>query len=328
MTGGTAGARPDGSAVAPANGSVPPPVGGEDSNGSETLSEADRAAAFATGRVPVDRAAALRAGSVPVPRKFVRWVIVAFAVLGLGGIVGEKLIGNAGVGALGATSVTTLAGTGAPVTGTTGATAPATPTAPDAPAVDASPSAVIGLTRLAGHQAPAISLREQTGGSWDLAGAKGKVVVLTFFNAECDDICPVLAQEIIQADRLLGARSTDVNFVVVNSDPLETSLAPTPPALTQTGLATRSNVTFLSGTLVQLDTVWKEYGVTIAVDNTDRVITHNDVMDFIGPTGKLELSATPFANEDTLGIYSLQPAVVHTFARGVADSAAGLLKGV
>ncbi|MGA3146036.1 MAG: hypothetical protein ABSF33_01025, partial [Acidimicrobiales bacterium] len=86
MTGGTAGARPDGSAVAPANGSVPPPVGGEDSNGSETLSEADRAAAFATGRVPVDRAAALRAGSVPVPRKFVRWVIVAFAVLGLGAI--------------------------------------------------------------------------------------------------------------------------------------------------------------------------------------------------------------------------------------------------
>ena len=43
------------------------------------LSEADRAAAFASGRVPVDRAAALRAGSVPVPKKFVMWVIVGFA---------------------------------------------------------------------------------------------------------------------------------------------------------------------------------------------------------------------------------------------------------
>jgi hypothetical protein len=30
--------------------------------------------------------------------------------------------------------------------------------------------------------------------------------------------------------------------------------------------------------------VWKNYGVTVALDNTDRVITHNDVMDFITPT--------------------------------------------
>ncbi len=119
MTGAAADPGPDGPAVAPPDGSVPPAAGGGAPNGSEALSEADRAAAFATGRAPVDRAAALRAGSVPVPRKFVRWIIVAFAVLGLGGIVGEKLIGNAGVGALGATSVTTLAGTGAPVTGTT-----------------------------------------------------------------------------------------------------------------------------------------------------------------------------------------------------------------
>lgn len=325
MTGDATDPRPNGPAVAPPNG--PAPAGGDGANG-PALSEADRAAAFATGRVPVDRAAAFRAGSVPVPRKFVRWIIVAFAVLGLGGIVGEKLIGNAGVGALGATSLTTLAGTGSPLTSTTSAAAPVTPAAPDAPAVDASPSAVIGLARLAGNQAPAISLQDQSGGAWDLAGAKGKVVVLTFFNAECDDICPVLAQEIVQADQLLGARSSDVEFVVVNSDPLETSLNPTPPALTRTGLAARSNVTFLSGSLAQLDKVWKNYGVTIAVDNTDRLITHNDVMDFIGPTGKLELSASPFADENTLGIYSLQPAVVHAFARGVAESAAGLAKGV
>jgi protein SCO1/2 len=297
------------------------------------MSETERAAAFTTGRIPVgqatvDRAAALRAGPVPVPRNFVRWVIIAFAVLGLGGILAEKLIGNAGVGALGASAVTTLAGTGVPVTGTTGSAAPAPPaTTPSAPAVNASPSEVIGLTRLAGHQAPPISLQDRNGGSWNLAGAQGKVVVLTFLNAECNDICPVLAQEILQADRRLGSRSTDVDFVVVNSDPLETSLTPAPPALTQTGLATPSNVTFLSGSLDQLDTVWKEYGVTVAVDNTDRVITHNDVMDFIGPDGKLELAASPFANENTLGIYSLPSATVSAFATGVADSAAGLVNG-
>ena len=323
VTGDPAAPDPNGPTVASSNGSVPPPDGSPEPQG---LSEAERTAAFTTGRVPVDRAAALRAGSVPVPRRFVLWIIIAFAVLGLGGIVAEKLIGNAGVGALGATSPTTLAGTGVPTT--TATTAPVTPTVPDAPPVNASPRAVIGLTHLAGTPAPAIALQDQNGGTWTLAQARGKVVVLTFFNAECNDICPVLAQEIIQADRLLGARSADVDFVVVNSDPLETSLAPTPPALTRTGLTGQPNVTFLNGSLTALDGVWKQYGVTIEVDNTDRVISHNNVMDLIGPDGRLELGASPFANESTLGIYSLSTATIHAFATGVAESASSLIKGV
>ena len=88
-----------------------------------------------------------------------------------------------------------------------------------------------------------------------------------------------------------------------------------------------ANVTFLNGPLADLSAVWKSYGVTVALDTTDRIVTHNDVMDFITPTGALEMSASPFANENTLGIYSLQPAVIHQFAKGVADSASGLVKG-
>jgi cytochrome oxidase Cu insertion factor (SCO1/SenC/PrrC family) len=310
-----------------------PATGEAGHTGRSPLSEPERSAAFATGKVPIDRTAALRAGSVPVPRKFVLLVIAAFAVLGIGGIVAERLIGNAGVGSLISTPVTTLAGTGSAGTdagsglGTPGPTAPATPPAPDSPAVDASPSAVIGLTRLAGREAPALSLQSQNGAPWTLAGAKGKVVVLTFFNAECNDVCPVLSKEIIEADQVLGARRADVDFVVVNSDPLETSLAPIPPALDQTGLTGVANVTFLDGSLIDLSAVWKDYGVTVALDNTNRVVTHNDVLYFIGRTGKLELSASPFADENTLGIYSLQPSIIHTFAQGVADATSGLLGG-
>ena len=325
MTGEPAESGPNGPTAAPPNGPMTPNAEGGASIGRSALSESERTAAFTTGRAPLDRSAALRAGPVPIPRRFVLWVIIAFAVLGLGGIVAEKLIGNAGVGALGATPITTLAGTGGPATTT--ATAPVTPTAPDTPPVNASPSAVIGLTHLTGRPAPAISLQDQNGRSWTLADAAGKVVVLTFFNAECNDICPVLAQEILQADRLLGSRRADVDFVVVNSDPLETSLAPSPPAITRTGLTRQPNITFLNGPLAGLDQVWKQYGVTIAVDNTDRVISHNDVMDFIGPHGQLELGASPFADESTLGIYSLQPATIHAFAHGVANSASGLIEG-
>ena len=310
----------------------PPPKGVFRPTGPR-LTESERATALTTGKVPIDRAAALRAGSVPVPRKFVRLIIIAFAVLGLGGIVAEKLIGNAGVGALVSTPVTTLAGTGgsdADTNSTPGAvgTGPSTsPTPPNAPAIGASPSAVIGLARLAGKQAPAISLQNQSGQTWTLSQAMGKVVVLTFFNAECDDICPVLSQEIVEADHLLGGRSDRRRLRRGQFGSPGDLACPPPPALTQSGLSGVANVTFLNGPLADLSAVWKNYGVTVALDTTDRVVTHNDVMDFITPTGALEMSASPFANENTLGIYSLQPAVIHQFAKGVADSASGLVKG-
>ncbi len=279
------------------------------------LSEADRAAAFTSGRVPVDRAAALRAGSVPVPKKFIMWVIVGFALLGLGGLAAEHFVGNAGVGSVISTPLTTLAGTGPP----------SIPSAPTGPSVGATPAAVIGLRHLGGHPAPALDLTDQHGRPWSLARVGGKVVVVTFLNAECNDICPVLADEITQADQLLGSRVASVDFVVVNTDPLATSLVVTPPALTRTGLDGIPNVTFLTGSLRDLTAVWKAYGVTVALSNTTRLVTHNDVMVFVDPRGRAVLQATPFGNEDTLGGYSLDPTTIHTFARGVAASALGLV---
>ncbi len=292
------------------------------------LSAADRAEALATGRVPVDRSAALRAGTAPVPRRFVRWVIVGFAVLGLGGVVAEHFAGNAGVGATTA-STTTLAGTGGatpPAAAAPPAAAPPSPVPPGSPPVTSTLNAFIGLTRLAGNPAPALALQDQSGAPWTMAGARGKVVVLTFFNSECNDICPVLASEVEQAAGMLGARGANVEFVIVNSDPRATSPAPVPPALVETGLLNQAHVVFLDGSLSALNRIWTSYGVTVAVQRSTQVVTHTDLMDFIGPDGSMELRATPFADENQLGVYSLAPDGIHRFAQGIADSAAGLLR--
>jgi cytochrome oxidase Cu insertion factor (SCO1/SenC/PrrC family) len=281
------------------------------------LSEAERAAVFSSGAAPVDRRAAFRAGSVPVPRKFILWIIAAFAVLGLGGVAAEHFIGNAGVQSIITTPVPTLAGTAA--------SAPAVPNPPSGPAVGASPEKLMGLQHMVPGKAPPVNLTDEHGSPWTLSHARGKVVVLTFLNAECDDICPVLAEEITQADRLMGARASSAAFVMVNTDPLETSLVPPPPALTQTGLGALANATFLTGSLGQLSSVWRAYGVSVAVSNTTRLVDHNDIMYFIDARGRFALEATPFGNEDSFGVYSLDPATIHTFARGVADAATGLL---
>ncbi len=293
------------------------PEPGGDGHARIPSSENERATASTAGTPPVDRAAALRAGTTPIPRKVVIWIAAGFVVLALGGIGAEHLIGNAGVASVVTSPTTTLAGTGA--------TSP--PSDPTAPAITTAPKALLGLSRLPGRPAPALALSDQHGTSWNLTRDRGKVVVVTFFDAACDDICPVLSSEIDQADQALGPRRADVEFVVVNTDPMETTLTPTTPSLTTTGLAQLPNVTLLSGPLSDLNRVWKSYGVTVAVDRTTRLVTHSEVMDFIDPGGHLRWSATPFANENSLGIYSLPPAVVTAFANGVAQSATNLDAG-
>ncbi len=190
----------------------------------------------------------------------------------------------------------------------------------------ASPAAVIGLRTLAPNVPPALHLTDQQGTPWTLGEVRGKVVVVSFLNAECNDVCPVLGSEIVQADRLLGSRASSVAFVIVNTDPLETSLSITPPVLTQTGLGSLPNVTFLTGPLGDLSRVWKAYGVTVALSNITRLVSHNDVMEFINPSGRFALQATPFGNEDSFGAYSLDPTTIHTFAEGVAAAARGLIR--
>jgi cytochrome oxidase Cu insertion factor (SCO1/SenC/PrrC family) len=281
-----------------------------------SLSAADRAVAFATGKAPIDRSAALRAGSPPVPAKFIRWIIVGLAILGVGGLLAEHFVSTAGVGSP-ATTPTTLAGTGS--------AAPPPPIPPGAPPISASLNAFIGLSRLAGNQAPALALHDQNGAPWTFAHSRGKVVVLTFFNSECNDICTVLASEIAQARGMLGVRSTNIEFVTVNSDPRYTSLTPVPPALAGTGLINQAGVIFLNGRLSDLNSIWSSYGVTVTVERSTQVVTHNDVMYFIDPVGRMRLRATPFANEDRFSTYTLAPDAIHRFAQGIANAATSLV---
>jgi protein SCO1/2 len=267
---------------------------------------------------PEERAEALRAGSAPVPRNFFFWIIIGFALLGIGGLVADHYFGNTGQGGPTAAPTTIPSSAG--------------PAAPSSPAlagtqVRTSTGAFLGLSSLRGRPAPAFTLHTPDGTAWSLARSDGRVVVLTFLNLECNDICPVLAAEITKADRILQGEGHHVQFVVINSDPLETSFSPTPPAAAALGLSHGSSIVLLSGPLGTLNTVWTNYGVTVDVQNATRLVSHNNVLYFIDPSGRLRYRSTPFANESTLGTYSLDPSEIARYARGIASTAGTLEKG-
>lgn len=261
---------------------------------------------------PIDRAAALAEGAPGIPAKFVFWVLGVVLVVSLGGLIGEHVSSSVRLNPVS----TTVPRPAAPVRTANAAPAPA-----PVRSINASLASFMGLSTPAAHPTPTFSLTDQAGQAISLPAQPPRVVVLSFFNAPCNDICPVLAAELQQADTDLGAAAASVEFVTVNTDPSALAQSAEAPVLRGTGLGALPNWHMVTGPLATLNPLWKAYGVSISVSKPTGLEAHNDVMEFIDPRGDLRYRATPFADESTTGTFSLPAASVARWAQGIATYA-------
>jgi cytochrome oxidase Cu insertion factor (SCO1/SenC/PrrC family) len=273
------------------------------------LDETQRAAIFAAANAPKDRHGDLRTRRVTVPRKFIAWTIVAVLVLGLGGEVAQHFFET-----YGKTSPTTTA----PVLKGTPTTNPNLPSL-------ISLQVFMGLKDIGNEIAPKFTLHTQRGRKWRLASHRGQVIVLAFYDSICNDICPVLGEEIALASHEIGA-GDPVHFVIVNTDPNATKISAQSRALTVPGLSSDPSVTLLSGSVDTLNRVWSAYGVRVVVGAKASEVSHNNVLYFIGPNGNLVSYSSPFGTESKTGLYSLDLPSLRTYARAIAETADSLVQ--
>jgi cytochrome oxidase Cu insertion factor (SCO1/SenC/PrrC family) len=267
----------------------------------------------------IDRATALAEGAPGIPSNFVWWVLGAVLVLSLGGFIGEHLFSAGGLNPVPTTTTTRAAN---PV-GTAQSGTPAPPASHRS--LTAPLASFMGLTVPSPRRAPPFVLTDQHGQRVSIPTHPARVVVLTFFNAPCNDICPVLASEIEQADADLGARAGDVEFVTVNTDPSALAASAGTPAVKGTGLDALPNWHMVTGPLTSLNPVWKAYGVSITVETKTGLEAHNDVMDFLDARGIVRYRATPFGDESSTGAFTLTAPNEARWAQGIATYAARLV---
>jgi cytochrome oxidase Cu insertion factor (SCO1/SenC/PrrC family) len=263
---------------------------------------------------PIDRAAALAEGAPGIPVKFVYWVLGVVLVVSLGGLLGEHLFSSAGLNPVATTTPPPVATTIPSVT---------VPT-PDR-SLGSSLASFMGVSTLTARPAPSFILTDQNSQQIPVPAQPARVVVLTFFDSSCTDICPVVAAEMEQADADLGAQAADVEFVTVNTDPSALAQSAEAPVLSTTRLTTLPNWHMVTGPLTTLNKVWKAYGVSITVDKKTHLEAHNDVIAFIDTQGDLRYRATPFADESTDGVFSLPDASVERWGQGIATYAERLI---
>jgi len=277
---------------------------------------------------PAERAAAFRHREPRIPTRFIVILTAAAAGLAVGGLLLEHLVSALGLNPTAASSATAAqSSASASVANASPPTSVVAPpsAAPGTHELSASLPALMGLAKLSGERAPGFSLLDAAGRTLSLASEAGDAVVLTFFNAPCQDICPVLARELEQADVDLGPEAAHVAFLTVNTDPLALSVANGSTAATRTGLIDLANWHFLTGGITTLSPVWKAYGVTVEVDPVTGMVAHNDVMYFIDRAGHLRYRASPFADETSAGVDTLSPTTVTRWADGIATYVRGVL---
>ena len=177
---------------------------------------------------------------------------------------------------------------------------------------------LMSLSPLPARMAPRFTLVDQAGGSVSLSHFRGKTVLLAFMDSRCTEVCPVEAQEFLQAERDLGRRARNVVFVGVNVNPHANSVADVRRFTVQHGLSTLKNWHFLTGSLAQLIPVWRAYGVEVFTSKNAKQIAHSSYIYFLNPLGEERFLADAFALQRQNGSGYLPSNLVKRWGRGIA----------
>lgn len=130
--------------------------------------------------------------------------------------------------------------------------------------------------------APDFRLVNQTGRETSLAQYRGKVVLIAFVDSQCTTICPLTTESMVQALRLLGPAAADVQLLGINANPLALKVSDVAAYTRAHGMQGRWE--FLTGSLPQLEQVWRDYHVYVSAINND--IDHQPAMVLIDPRGR------------------------------------------
>jgi protein SCO1 len=148
------------------------------------------------------------------------------------------------------------------------------------------PTSFQGAVATPPKPAPVLRLKDSTGKPFNLAGERGKAVLVTFLYTHCPDVCPLIAGNLHTAVRKLGARASQLQIVAVSTDPR----GDTPKTVKHflavhqmTGL-----MRYLIGSKSQLAALWKPWGIIAHPAKADpSKVEHSAPIYGISASGKI-----------------------------------------
>ena len=147
---------------------------------------------------------------------------------------------------------------------------------------------------LLGAPAADFRLTDQDGARLTLSEFRGKVIVLTFMDSQCQDICPLTASHLRAAYRTLGDDARLVVLLGVNVNVAANTEADVAATTRRWRLNDIPTWHFLTGNSKELQPIWKAYNIAVA-PNEGGEILHTPGVYLIDQTGQERwYVSTPF----------------------------------
>ena len=116
-----------------------------------------------------------------------------------------------------------------------------------------------------------------------LSSYRGKVVILAFNDSECTTVCPLTTAALVDAKAMLGSAASQVQLLGIDANPKATSIEDVLSYSQVHGMLYQWR--YLTGSLSQLQTVWKDYSVGVTVNQNQ--IDHEPAIFVINQQGRL-----------------------------------------
>lgn len=138
--------------------------------------------------------------------------------------------------------------------------------------------------------APSFSLQSSQGDQYRLKDHQGKIIILFFGYTFCPDICPTTLYMFKEVKDRLGKNFNDAEIVFITVDPERDN-----QEKLSNYLSTFDNTFFgLTGSMNDLEKVWKDYGVYRQVNNvggtTGYLVDHSTRLYLIDKKGNLKVT--------------------------------------
>jgi cytochrome oxidase Cu insertion factor (SCO1/SenC/PrrC family) len=185
-------------------------------------------------------------------------------------------------------------------------------------AVPTSLANLMSLSPVPGHPAPNFTLVDQNGHTLSLSSFKGRAVVLEFMDPHCTDICPIVSQEFVDAYHDLGMDSSRVVFVAVNVNQYYRGVAAMASFSDEQRLNTIPTWHFLTGSVENLKSVWRNYGIEVEAPNPNADIVHTSIAYFIDPNGHERYLGAPTDDRTASGASYLPADKLASWGQGIA----------
>lgn len=152
---------------------------------------------------------------------------------------------------------------------------------------------LMSLSPVPATPAPGFTLTDQAGRTVALSAFRGKVVVLQFMDDHCTDICPIVAQEFVDAYHDLGPAAGKVVFAVVNVNPYYPSVAAMAAFSAEQRLTSLPGWHFFTGSVPALRAAWRDYHIEVQARGPRADVLHTSAIFFIDPRGDERYLAVP-----------------------------------